>query len=95
MTPRKVEDFLRAQYSELSPEIKKVLFQLQTDVAHLLLDVTLGLEHHERIQIEPRAKECESAIGALLRRIEGRTTPSMPSCPASRSPLPKPRPPTA
>ena len=72
MTQRKVEDFLREQYSELSPEIKKVLFQLQTDVAHLLLNVTLDLKHHERIQIEARAKECDSAIGALRRRIEGR-----------------------
>lgn len=62
MTPRKVEDFLRAKYSELSPEIKKVLFQLQTDVAHLLLDVTLGLEHHERVPL-PRRPHGESADG--------------------------------
>lgn len=72
MTQRKVEDFLREQYSELSPEIKKVLLQLQTDVEHLLLDVRLGLKHHERVHIEARAKECDSAIGALRRRIEGR-----------------------
>jgi ribosome-associated translation inhibitor RaiA len=72
MAQRTVADRLREEYSLLSPEIKRVLLQLQTDIAHLLLDVTLGLKHHERIHIEARAKECESAIDALRRREEAR-----------------------
>ena len=72
MTPRTVEDRLREEYSLLSPEIKRVLHQLQTDVAYLLLPVTLELQHHERIHVEARAKECDSAINALRRREEAR-----------------------
>lgn len=72
MTQRTVEDLLREEYSRRSPEIKRVLLQLQTDIASLLLEVTLSLGHHERIQIEARAKDSDSAIGALRRRVEGR-----------------------
>ena len=72
MTSRTVEDRLREEYFLLSPEIKRVLHQLQTDVAYLLLPVTLGLKHHERIHVEVRAKECDSAISALRRREEAR-----------------------
>lgn len=72
MAQRTVVDRLREEYSVLSPEINRVLLQLQTDIAHLLLDATLGLKHHGRIHIEARAKECESAIDALRRREEAR-----------------------
>jgi ppGpp synthetase/RelA/SpoT-type nucleotidyltranferase len=72
MTPRTVEDQLREEYFRLSPEIKRVLHQLQTDVTYLLLPLTLDLKHHERIHIEARAKECDSAISALRRREEAR-----------------------
>lgn len=72
MAQRTVADRLREEYSALSPEINRVLLQLQTDIAHLLLDATLGLKHHERIHIEARTKECESAIDALSRREEAR-----------------------
>jgi Region found in RelA / SpoT proteins len=72
MTNRTVEDRLREEYFILSSEIGRVLHQLQTDVAYLLLPVTLDLKHHERIHIEARAKECDSAISALRRREEAR-----------------------
>src|SRR5882724_5735233 len=72
MTHRTVEDRLREEYFLLSSEIKRVLHQLQTDVAYLLLPVTLDLKHHERIHVEARAKECDSAINALRRREEAR-----------------------
>ncbi len=72
MAHRTVEDRLREEYFKLSPEIKRVLHQLQTEVAHLLLPFTLDLKHHERIHIEARAKECQSAIDALRRREEAR-----------------------
>lgn len=63
---------MREEYFLLAPEIKRVLHQLQTDVAYLLLPVTLNLKHHERIHVEARAKDCESAINALRRREEAR-----------------------
>jgi hypothetical protein len=72
MTQRTVEDRLREEYFLLSSETRRVLHQLQTDVAYLLLPVTLGLKHHERIHVEARAKECDSAINALRRREEAR-----------------------
>jgi hypothetical protein len=72
MTQRTVEDRLREEYFLLSSEIRRVLHQLQTDVAYLLLPVTLDLKHHERIHVEARAKECDSAINALRRREEAR-----------------------
>jgi hypothetical protein len=57
MNQRTIEDRLREEYFLLSPDIKRVLLQLQTEVAHLLLNLTLDLKHHERIQNkEPRAK---------------------------------------
>jgi len=72
MTQRTVDDRLREEYFLLSPDIKRVLHQLQTDVGYSLLQLTLDLKHHERIQIEARAKECDSAIDALRRREEPR-----------------------
>jgi ppGpp synthetase/RelA/SpoT-type nucleotidyltranferase len=70
MTQRTVEDRLREEYFLLAPEIKRVLHQLQTEVVHLLLPATLALKDHERIHVEARAKECDSAINALRRREE-------------------------
>jgi ppGpp synthetase/RelA/SpoT-type nucleotidyltranferase len=72
MTQRTVEDRLREEYFLLAPEIKRVLHQLQTDVTYLLLPVTLELKHHERIHVEARSKDCDSAINALRRREEAR-----------------------
>jgi hypothetical protein len=72
MTERTVEDRLREEYFLLSSEIRRVLHQLQTDVTYLLLPMTLDLKHHERIHIEARAKECDSAINAWRRREEAR-----------------------
>jgi hypothetical protein len=37
VTSRTVEDRLREEYFLLSPEIRRVLHQLQTDIAYLLL----------------------------------------------------------
>lgn len=72
MAERTVADRLREEYSVLSPEINRVVLQLRTDVSYLLLNITLVLQHHERIHIEARVKECESAIDALRRREEAR-----------------------
>ena len=68
---RTVEDCLRAEYSELLPGIRLVVAQLETEVKHWLLPVTLSLQPYERILITSRVKECESAVDALRRRQEG------------------------
>jgi hypothetical protein len=72
MSERTVEDRLREEYFLLAPDIQRVLYQVQTDVSYTLLPMTLALKHHERIQIEARAKACDSAIDALRRREEAR-----------------------
>jgi len=72
MVPRTVSDRLREEYSNLLPEINRVLHYLKTNIAYLLLDAALALKHHERIRIEARVKECESAIDSLRRREEAR-----------------------
>jgi len=72
MMQRTVADLLREEYFLLSPDIKRVLHQLRTDVEHNLLPLALGLKHRERIQIEARVKECDSAVDALRRREESR-----------------------
>jgi ppGpp synthetase/RelA/SpoT-type nucleotidyltranferase len=72
MMQRKVEDFLREEYFRLSPEISRVLDQLQTEITYLLLPARLELKHHERIIVEARVKQCDSAIEALRRREEAR-----------------------
>ena len=72
MKKRTVKDRLREEYSLLSPDIQRVLLQLRTDVDHLLLETRLNLKHHERIHIEARAKECDSAIESVRRREEAR-----------------------
>ena len=72
MMQRTVADLLREEYFLLFPDIKRVLHQLRTDVEHNLLPLALGLKHHERIQIEARVKECDSAVDALRRREESR-----------------------
>jgi hypothetical protein len=89
MTQRTVEDRLREEYFLLSPQIKRVLHQLQTDVAYLLLPMTLHLKHHERIHVEARAKDCDSAINALRRREEARQfDEDVPTCSFARLPAP-------
>lgn len=72
MMQRKVEDYLREEYFRLSSEINRVVDQLQTEVTYLLLPFKLELKHHERIHIEARVKQCDSAIDSLRRREEAR-----------------------
>ncbi len=68
---RTVEDRLRAEYFELLPEIRLVVEQLETEVKHCLLPISLSLQPYEHILVTSRVKECESAVDALRRRREG------------------------
>ena len=63
MNQRTAEDMLREEYCLLSPEIKRVVHQLQTHVSYLLLPVTLDLKHHE-----PRDPELMRVADKLVLR---------------------------
>lgn len=65
---RTVEDYLRSEYVRLLPVMQRTLTAVETEVRHLLLDLTLGLHRYERVTVRARLKECESAIDALRRR---------------------------
>jgi ppGpp synthetase/RelA/SpoT-type nucleotidyltranferase len=70
MSARTVEDGLREEYFALLPDIRRTLEILNAEVRCLLVPVIETLESGERVHIESRVKECESAIAALRRRQE-------------------------
>jgi len=73
MTIRTVRDCLREEYSLLLPDIRKAVEQLETEIRYCLSPLTQQLEKYERIEVTSRVKDCESAIEALRRRLEGST----------------------
>lgn len=72
MHERSIEDQLRAEYFGLLPEIRKVAWQLETEIRFHILPTSHSLSHHEQLIVKARVKDCESAIKALQRRQEGR-----------------------
>lgn len=72
MPERTVEDLLRAEYVQLVPEIRRVVWQLETEIRFRTLPILHSLSHHEQLIVKARVKDCESAIRALQRRQEGR-----------------------
>jgi hypothetical protein len=68
---RKIEDQLRAEYFQLLPEIRLVVEVLEAEVRYSVIPVLWNLHEHERVVIESRVKECESAVDALRRDQEG------------------------
>jgi Uncharacterized protein conserved in bacteria len=72
-TQRTIEDRLREQYFDLLPDIRRVVEELETEVKHCLLSMSLRLDRHERLVVTSRIKECESALDSLRRRQEGAT----------------------
>jgi hypothetical protein len=68
---RKIEDQLRAEYFQLLPEIRLVVEILEAEVRYLVIPILMRLRAHERLIIESRVKECESAVDALRRDQEG------------------------
>lgn len=70
---RTVEDRLREEYFDLLPDIRRVVGELEAEVKHCLLPISLRLHRYERLGVTARVKECESAIDALRRRRELRT----------------------
>ena len=72
MSDRTIEDLLRAEYFSLLPEIRKVAWQLETEIRYHARATLRTLNHYEQVIVKSRVKECESAIKALQRRQEGR-----------------------
>jgi hypothetical protein len=68
---RSVEDRLRAEYFALLSQIRLVAAELETEIRHALMPISLSLKQYERILVTSRVKECESAVDALRRRQEG------------------------
>jgi hypothetical protein len=73
MPERTVEDLLREEYFILLPDARRVVEELEAEVRHCLLPISLKLERHERVGVTSRIKDCESALDALRRRQEGAT----------------------
>lgn len=70
MSERTVEDRLREEYFALLPEGRRVLEELEAEVRHCLLPLSSSLDRFEKIEVNSRVKDCESALGALRRRQE-------------------------
>lgn len=74
MRQRAVEDWLRAEYFELLPDMRRVVEELEAGVRHCLLPMSRRLKKYEQLVVKSRVKECESAIDSLRRNLhEGRT----------------------
>jgi hypothetical protein len=67
------EDRLREEYFDLLPDIRRVVDELEAEVKHCLVPISLRLDKYERLVVTSRVKECESALDSLRRRQEGAT----------------------
>jgi ppGpp synthetase/RelA/SpoT-type nucleotidyltranferase len=70
---RTVEDRLREEYFDLLPDIRRVVDELEAEVKHCLVPISLRLDKYERLVVTSRVKECESALDSVRRRQEGAT----------------------
>lgn len=73
MPERLVEDRLREQYFDLLPDIRRVVWQLETEIRYRTLSTVHRLKHYEQLVVKSRVKDCESALKSLRRRQEGGT----------------------
>ena len=89
MPERTIRDRLREEYFDLLPEIRRVAWQLETEIRYHTRHILRGLKSHEQLVIKSRVKTCESALLTIAReeekrkedrRIEGRVfDPDRPS----------------
>jgi ppGpp synthetase/RelA/SpoT-type nucleotidyltranferase len=70
---RTIEDRLREEYFDLLPDIRRVAEQLDAEIRCHLLQVSKGLDRHERLVIRSRIKDYESALQKLRGDREGAT----------------------
>jgi ppGpp synthetase/RelA/SpoT-type nucleotidyltranferase len=64
---------LREEYFDLLPDIRRVVDELEAEVKHCLIPISLRLDKYERLVVTSRVKECESALDSLRGRQEGAT----------------------
>jgi len=64
---------LREEYFDLLPDIRRVVDELETEVKHCLVPISLRLDKYERLVVTSRVKGCESALDSLRRGQEGAT----------------------
>lgn len=67
MPERRHEDRLRQEYFDLLPEIRRVLWQLETEIRFRTLPILHDLKDPEQMIVKSRVKDCESALKTLLR----------------------------
>jgi ppGpp synthetase/RelA/SpoT-type nucleotidyltranferase len=72
MPDRAIKDRLREEYFDLLPEIRRVVWQLETEIRYRTLSILHHLKPYEQLIVKSRVKDCESAVKALQRRQEGR-----------------------
>jgi len=68
MPSRTIEDRLREEYFNLLPEIRRVLWQLETEIRFHTLPILHDLKDPEQLIDKSRVKDCESALNSLVRR---------------------------
>jgi ppGpp synthetase/RelA/SpoT-type nucleotidyltranferase len=73
MTLRTVKDRLRQEYFDLLPEVRRVAEHLEAKIKYHVLPISHSLDKFERLAVNSRIKECESALESLRRRQEGAT----------------------
>lgn len=74
MQDRSVEHRLREEYFDYLPEIRRVLWQLETEIRFRTLPILHDLKGPEQLVVRSRVKDCESALKTLA-RLKGSTTP--------------------
>ncbi|WP_180538352.1 hypothetical protein [Nevskia soli] len=67
---RTIEDRLREEYFDLLPDVRRVLDELEADVRHCLVPISIRLDKYEKLVVTSRIKECESALDSVRRRQE-------------------------
>lgn len=70
---RTIEDRLREEYFDLLPDIRRVVYQIETEIRHALLIMSKQQSGYERLDVTSRVKDCESAIRKLRGTHEGAT----------------------
>jgi ppGpp synthetase/RelA/SpoT-type nucleotidyltranferase len=71
MPDRAIRDRLIQEYFDYLPDIRRVVWQLETEIRYRTLPILHNLEPHEQLIVKSRVKDCQSAVNALQRRQEG------------------------
>lgn len=72
MSNKQIVNDLRQEYFDLKAPLYKELRHLEATVRSHLKELEYGLKEHERIDVESRIKDCDSAIDSLRRKQPGR-----------------------